>query len=63
MNPAVHPTAADPHVMGIIAILSIVINVVVFAIIWKRARAMRINPYLQPVFVGTKDYEEAIAQR
>nr|WP_305069136.1 DUF5692 family protein [Limosilactobacillus kribbianus] len=63
MNPAVHPTAADPHVMGIIAVLSIVINVVVFAIIMKRAKQTHTNPYLHPIFVGTKDYEEAMARR
>ena len=37
MNPVVHPEAADPTMMGVIAILSLAINVVVFAIIWKRA--------------------------
>lgn len=63
MNPAVHPGAADPHMMGMIAVLSLAINVVVFAIIWKRAKKMHINPYLHPVFVGTKDYEEAMARR
>ena len=63
MNPPVHPTAADPHMMGIIAVFSIVINVVVFTDIWKRAIKQHINPYLQPVFVGTRDYDEAMARR
>ena len=63
MNPAVHPTAAGPHMMGIIAVFSIVINVVVFTDIWKRAIKQHINPYLQPVFVGTRDYDEAMARR
>ncbi|MFR0770811.1 MAG: DUF5692 family protein [Limosilactobacillus pontis] len=49
--------------MGIIAVLSLAINVVVFCIIWKRAKKMHINPYLHPVFAGTKDYEEAMARR
>ena len=62
MNPPVHPTAADPHMMGIIAVFSIVINVVVFTDIWKRAIKQHINPYLQPVFVGTRDYDEAMAR-
>lgn len=63
MNPAVHPGAADPTMMGVIAVLSLVINVVVFAIIWKRAKKLGINPYKHEVFVGTKDYEEAMARR
>lgn len=62
MNPAVHPGAADPTMMGVIAVLSLAINVVVFAIIWKRARKMGVNPYTQEVFVGTKDFEEAMAR-
>ena len=62
MNPAVHPGAADPTMMGVITILSLVINVVVFAIIWKRATSKGINPYTHEVFVGTKDYEEAMAR-
>lgn len=62
MSPAVHPGAADPTMMGVIAILSLAINVVVFAIIWKRATSMGINPYTHEVFVGTKDYEEAMAR-
>ena len=48
--------------MGVITILSLVINVVVFAIIWKRATSKGINPYTHEVFVGTKDYEEAMAR-
>ena len=56
------PGAADPTMMGVIAILSLAINVVVFAIIWKRATSMGINPYTHEVFVGTKDYEEAMAR-
>lgn len=62
MNPAVHPGAADPTMMGVITILSLVINVVVFAIIWKRATSKGINPYTHEVFVGIKDYEEAMAR-
>lgn len=62
MNPVVHPGTTDPTMMGVIAILSLAINVVVFAIIWKRAMNKGINPYTHEIFVGTKDYEEAIAR-
>lgn len=38
MNPDVHPSSVDPVAMGLIAILALVINVVVLAIILKRSR-------------------------
>lgn len=56
MNPAVH----HPHMMGFIAALPLVINVIVFVIIWMRALALHINPYTYPVFVGSKDYGETM---
>lgn len=60
MNPAVHPSSVDPVAMGLIAILALVINVVVLAIILKRSKQLGINPYTHEIFVGTKDYDEAM---
>ena len=62
MKSDVHPQSADPKVMGFIAVLSIIANVAVFAGIMKRAAAQKKNPYKNEIFVGTKDYEEAMAR-
>ncbi len=50
---------ADPKAQGVIAVLAIVANVICLAVIIKRARDMKINPYKQEVWKGTKDYIEA----
>ena len=62
MNAAVKPTAADPVAMGVISIIALVANVIVLGIIIKRAKRLGINPYTHEVFVGTKDYEEALSR-
>ncbi len=62
MDPNVHPMSADPRAQGVIAVLSILINLAALLLIIKRAKARGINPYKQEVFVGTKDYEEAMAR-
>lgn len=54
------PTVADPKVQGFISVLSIVINVVAFAFILKRAKAQKKNPWKNEIFTDTKDYKEAM---
>ncbi len=54
---------ANPTAQGVIAMLAIVINVVVFAVIIKRAVEQHKNPYTNEIWVGTKDYELAMARR
>ncbi len=51
---------ADPRMQSLIAILSIAVNVLCISVIIKRAVKMKKNPYSNEVFVGTKDYEEAM---
>ena len=60
MDPAVHPTLADPRAGGLVAILSILINAAALAYIIKRAKKLHVNPYKKDVFIGTKDFEEAM---
>ena len=62
MDAAIHPTLVDPRAGGIIAVLSILVNVAAFAYIVKRAKAQHKNPYKEEIFVGTRDYEEAMAR-
>ena len=59
---AAMPTVAEPRMQGIISVASILINVVAFAFIIKRAKAQKINPWKQEVFSDTKDFQEAIAR-
>ena len=62
MDAATHPTAADPTAQGVISVLSIVVNVVVFAAIIKRSMKLKKNPYKDEIWKGTKDYEEAMSR-
>ena len=62
MDPNMALTAADanPTAQGVVAILAIVINVLVITNIIKRAKEMKINPYKQDVFAGTRDHKLAL---
>ena len=62
MDPNLTLTAADanPTAQGVVAILAIAINVLVITNIIKRAKEMKINPYKQDVFVGTRDHKLAL---
>ena len=57
-----HPEAANPVAYGVISIMSIAVNVLVFAFIIKRAKAAHVNPYTHDVFTDQKDYIEACAR-
>lgn len=56
------PTAVDPHMQGVMAVLAVFANVIALAVIIKRSVAQGKNPYTNEIFVGTKDYEEAMAR-
>ena len=60
LSTAAQPTYANPHMQGIIAIIALIANVVCLGAIIKRAKKQGINPYKQEVWVGTKDFEEAM---
>ena len=62
MDASVHPTAADPVAQGVIAIAALVVNVLVLAVIIKRSLEQKKNPYKEEIFIGTKDYEAAMAR-
>ena len=59
---ATEPTMGSPVAQGVMAIAALVANVVCLAAIFKRAKARGINPYKQEVWVGTHDFEEAMAR-
>ena len=60
MNSAVAPAGADPRAQGIIAILVLAVNVVVLAMIYKRAIETKTNPYKNEIFTYQKDYKLAM---
>ena len=60
MDAAVRPTSANPTAQGVIAIISLLANVLVLAVIIKRSVEQKKNPYKEEIFVGTRDYELAM---
>ena len=53
---------ANPVPQGVVSVLALAINVVVFAMIIKRAVAAKKNPYTNEIWTGTKDFEEAMCR-
>ena len=53
---------ANPTAQGVVAVLSIIINVLVFTAILKRSIEQKKNPYKNEIWVGTKDFDEAMAR-
>ena len=51
---------ANPTAQGVIAMLALAANVICIAVIIKKSIAMGKNPYSNDVWVGTRDYEEAM---
>ena len=62
MDASIRPITAHPQAQGVIAVASIVTNVVVLAFIIKRSIELKRNPYRNEIWMGTKDYEEAMAR-
>ncbi|SCW30286.1 hypothetical protein SAMN02910400_00245 [Lachnospiraceae bacterium C10] len=54
---------ANPTAQGVVAIAALLVNVICICVIMKRAKAAHKNPYTNEIFVGTKDYEEAMARK
>ena len=54
--------APNTKVQGFMAIIALVANVICLSVIIKRAIEQKKNPYKNEIFVGTKDYEEAMAR-
>ena len=62
MDAAVRPTAVNPVPQGVISIASLAINVLVLALIIKRSKEQKKNPYKQEIFTDTKDFQLAMAR-
>ena len=53
---------ANPTAQGVVSILALVANVICIAVIMKRSIEQKKNPYKNDIWVGTKDYDEAMAR-
>ncbi len=53
---------ANPKAQGIVALAALIANVIVLTMIITRAVKTHTNPYKNDIWVGTKDYEEAMAR-
>ena len=53
---------ANPTAQGVVAVFAILINVLVLTAIIKRSIEQKKNPYTNEIWVGTKDFEEAMAR-
>ena len=62
MNAAVRPTAADPTMQGVVAVLALAANVIVLGIIIKRSVEQKKNPYKNEIFTDQKDFQLAMAR-
>ena len=62
MDANIHPTAADPTMQGVVAILALAANVIVLAVIIKRAKEQHKNPYKEEIFTDQRDFKLAIAR-
>jgi len=62
MDAAIRPTLVNPTAQGVISILSIGINALALALIIKRAKEQKKNPYKNEIFTDTKDFQLAMAR-
>ena len=53
----------DPAVNTVVSLVALFANIAALAYIIYRAKKLGVNPYKQEVFVGTKDFREAMARR
>lgn len=53
---------ANPTAQGVVAILALVANVICISVIIKRSIVAKKNPYTNEIWVGTKDFDEAMSR-
>ena len=53
----------DPAVNTVVASIALIANILALGYIIYRSKKLGVNPYKQEVFVGTKDFKQAMARR
>ncbi len=54
---------ANPTAQGVVSLLALIANVVCISVIIKRSIEQKKNPYKNEIWVGTKDFELAMARK
>ena len=62
MDAAVRPTATNPTMQGVVAVIALAANVLCLAFIVKRSIEQKKNPYKQEIFTDQKDFQIAYAR-
>ena len=62
MDAAIRPTLVNPVPQGVISIASLAINVLALALIIKRSKEQKKNPYKQDIFTDAKGFQLAMAR-
>lgn len=62
MDAAIRPTLVNPAPQGVISVASLAINVLALALIIKRSKEQKKNPYKQEIFIDAKDFQLAMAR-
>ena len=62
MDAAIRPTLVNPVPQGVISIASLAINVLALALIIKRSKEQKKNPYKQEILTDAKDFQLAMAR-
>ncbi|MBE5906506.1 MAG: hypothetical protein E7277_06905, partial [Lachnospiraceae bacterium] len=60
MDPSKHPTAANPTMQGVVAIIALAANVLCLAVIIKRSKEQKRNPYRHEIFTDQRDFQIAM---
>ena len=60
MDAATRPAAADPTMQGVVALLALAANVICLAVIIKRSKQQKKNPYKNEIFTDQKDFQIAM---
>ena len=53
----------NPDVNLVVSIIALTANVLALGYVIYRAKKLKVNPYKQEVFVGTKDFSKAMSRR
>lgn len=62
MNATVRPTAANPTMQGVMAIVALAANVLCLSIIIRRSVQQKKNPYKNEIFTNQRDFKLAMAR-
>ena len=60
MDAATRPAAVDPTMQGVVALLALAANVICLAVIIKRSKQQKKNPYKNEIFTDQKDFQIAM---